>query len=145
MWLNGSFGSKLDCLEREKSMAPWENDLLTELERVGEAEVRTRLARGEFGMVGSSKSTAVKAWLNSKESERRAASETKALSISEEAYSAARAATAAAAEALSNSREAISLSRLAAAKSLRANVIAIVAMACGIVAVITAVIVAIYK
>ena len=126
-------------------MAPWENDLLTELERIGEAEVRTRLARGEFGMVGSSKSTAIKAWLNSKESERRAASETKALLVSEEAYSAARAAAAAAAEAVSNSREAMSLSRLAAAKSLRASVIAIAATACSIVAVITAVIVAIYR
>ncbi len=61
-------------------MTSWGNDLVTELERIGEAEVRTRLARGEFGMVGSSKSTAVKAWLNSKESERRAAWETKGVS-----------------------------------------------------------------
>jgi ferric-dicitrate binding protein FerR (iron transport regulator) len=126
-------------------MTSWGNDLVTELERIGEAEVRTRLACGEFGMVGSSKSTAVKAWLNSKESERRAAQETKALSNSEEAYSMARAAAAAAAEAMSNSREALTLSRLATANSHRANIIAIVAMVCSIAAVITAVIIAIYK
>jgi hypothetical protein len=126
-------------------MTFWGNDLVTELERIGEAEVRTRLACGEFGMVGSSKSTAVKAWLNSKESERRAAQETKALSNSEEAYSMARTAAAAAAEAMSNSREALTLSRLATANSHRANIIAIVAMVCSIAAVITAVIIAIYK
>ena len=126
-------------------MTFWANDLVIELERIGEAEVRNRLARGEFGMVGSSKSTAVKAWLNSKESERRAARESKALSNSEEAYSTARTAAAAAAEALSNSREAMTHSRLAAANSRRANVIAIVAMACSIVAVITAVITVFFK
>ena len=126
-------------------MTSWENDLVTELERIGEAEVRTRLACGEFGMVGSSKSTTVKAWLNSKESERRAAQETKALSNSEEAYSMARAAAAAAAEAMSNSREALTLSRLATANSHRANIITIVAIVCSIAAVITAVIIAIYK
>jgi hypothetical protein len=126
-------------------MTFWGNDLVTELERIGEAEVRTRLACGEFGMVGSSKSTAVKAWLNSKESERRAAQETKALSNSEEAYSMARTAAAAAVEAMSNSREALTLSRLATANSHRANIIAIVAMVCSIAAVITAVIIAIYK
>ncbi len=126
-------------------MTSWENDLVTELERIGEAEVRNRLARGEFGMVGSSKSTAVKAWLNSKESERHAGRETKALSNSEEAYSTARTAVAAAAEAVSHSREAMTLSRLAATISRRANVIAIVAMVCSILAVMTAVIMAIYK
>jgi hypothetical protein len=126
-------------------MTSWENDLVTELERIGEAEVRNRLARGEFGMVGSSKSTAVKAWLNSKESERRAGRETKALSNSEEAYSTARTAAAAAAEAVSHSREAMTLSRLAAANSRRANVIAIVAMVGSILAVMSAVIMAIYK
>ena len=122
-----------------------EHDLVTELERIGEEEVRTRLARGEFGMVGSSKSTAVKAWLSSQEAERRVARETKALSISDEAYSTARTAASAAAEAISDSREAMTLSRLAAATSRRANVIAIVAMICSIVAVITGVIIAIYK
>jgi hypothetical protein len=122
-----------------------ENDLLTELETIGEAEVRTRLARGEFGMVGSCKSTAVKAWLNSKESERRAARETKALSTSEEAYSTAHTAAAAAAEAVSRSREAMTLSRLAAANSRRANVIALVALVCSILAVMSVVISAIYK
>jgi hypothetical protein len=124
-------------------MTPWGNDLVTELERIGEAEVRTRLARGEFGMVGSSKSTAVKAWLNSKESERRAAWETKGLASSEEAFSTARTATAAAAEAISCAREAVTLGRLAAANSRRANVIAIVAMVCSIVAVVSAIIIAI--
>ena len=126
-------------------MTSWENDLLTELETMGEADVRTRLARGEFGMVGSSKSTAVKAWLNSKESERRVARETKALSNSEEAYSTARTAAAAAADALSHCREAMTLSRLAAANSRRANVIAMVALVCSILAVMSAVIMAIYK
>ena len=116
------------------------NDLVIELERIGEAEVRDRLARGDFGMVGSSKSTAVKAWLDSKESERWSARETKALSNSEEAYSTACSAAAAAAEALSESREAMTHSQLAAANSRRAIVIAIVATACSIVAVITAVI-----
>ena len=124
-------------------MTSWGNDLVTELERIGEAEVRTRLARGEFGMVGSSKSTAVKAWLNSKESERRAAWETKGLANSEEAFSTARTAAAAAAEAISCSREAMTLGRLAAANSRRANVIAIVAMVCSMVAVMTAIIIAI--
>ena len=118
---------------------------MTDLERIGEAEVRNRLARGEFGMVGSSKSTAVQAWLNSKESDRRAARETKALSNAEQAYSIARGAAAAAVEATSNSREAITLSGLAAANSRRANVIAIVAMVCSIVAVMTAVITVIFK
>jgi uncharacterized protein (DUF1697 family) len=126
-------------------MTSWENDLLTELETMGEADVRTRLARGEFGMVASSKSTAVKAWLNSKEFERRAARETKALSNSEEAYCIARTAAAAAAEAVSHSREAMTLSRLAAANSRRANVIAIVALVCSILAVMSVVIIAIYN
>lgn len=126
-------------------MTFWEKDLTIELEKIGEAEVRNRLARGEFGMVGSSKSTAVKAWLNSKESERLAARESKALSNAEQAYSTARGAAAAAAEATSNSREAITLSRLAAANSRRANVIAIVAMVCSLLAVMTAVITVIFK
>jgi hypothetical protein len=126
-------------------MTSWENDLLTELETMGEADVRTRLARGEFGMVGSSKSTAVKAWLNSKESERRAARESKALANSEEAYSTARTAAAAAADALSHCREAMTLSRLAAANSRRANVIAIVALVCSILAVMSVVMIAIYN
>jgi hypothetical protein len=120
-------------------MTSLDNDLERELEKIGEAEVRSRLARGDFGMVGSSKSTAVKAWLDSKESERRSARETKALSNSEEAYSMACSAAAAAAEALSKSREAMTHSQLAAANSRRAIVIAIVAMACSIVAVFTAV------
>ena len=124
-------------------MTFWANDLVIELERIGEAEVRNRLARGEFGMVGSSKSTAVKVWLNSKESERRAARETKGLANSEEAFSTARTAAAAAAEAISRSREAMTLSQLAAANSRRANVIAIIAMVCSIVAVMTAIIIAI--
>ena len=126
-------------------MTSWENDLVTELERIGEAEVRNRLARGEFGMVGSSKSTAVKAWLNSKESKRHAARETKALSNSEEAYSTARTAAVAAAEAVSHSREAMTLSRLAAASSRRANVIAIVSLVCSILAVMSVVMIAIYN
>ena len=126
-------------------MTFWANDLVIELERIGEAEARNRLARGEFGMVGSSKSTAVKAWLNSKESERLAAWETKGLANSEEAFSTARTAAAAAAEAISCSREAMTLSRLAAANSRRANVIAIVAMVCSIVAILTAVITVILK
>jgi hypothetical protein len=121
-------------------MTSWENELVTDLEKIGESEVRTRLARGDFGMVGSSKSTAVKAWLNSKESEGRAARESKALSDAEQAYSTARGAAVAAGEATSNSREAITLSRLAAANSRRANVIAIIAMVCSIVAVMTAII-----
>jgi hypothetical protein len=126
-------------------MTSWGNDLVIELERIGEAEVRNRLARGEFGMVGSSKSTAVKAWLNTKESERRTVRESKALSNSEEAYSRACSAAAAAAEAISNSREAMTHSQLAAADSRRANVIAIVAMVCSIVAILTAVITVILK
>jgi hypothetical protein len=131
--------------EADELMTSWENDLLTELETIGEADVRTRLARGEFGMVGSSKSTAVKAWLNSRESERRAARETRALSNSEEAYSTAHTAAAAAAEAVSRSREAMTLSRLAATNSRRANVIAIVALVCSILAVMSVLIIAIYK
>jgi prolyl-tRNA synthetase len=126
-------------------MTSWEKDLVIELERIGEAEARTRLSRGEFGMIGGSKSTAVKAWLNSKESERRAVRESKALSNSEEAFSTARAAATAAAEAVSDSREAMTLSRLAAANSHRANLIALVAMVCSIVALMSAVIIAIYK
>jgi hypothetical protein len=145
MWLDSFFDSKLNCLERSCFMAPWETDLVKELERIGEAEVRTRLARGEFGMVGSSKSRAVEAWLNLKVSERRAARETKALSTSEEAHSTALRADAAAAEAVSHSREAMSSSRLAASLSRRANVIAMIAMTCSLVATIIAVIVAVYK
>ena len=126
-------------------MTPGKNELVMELEKIGEAEVRLRLARGEFGMVGSSTSTAVKAWLNSKEVERYAARESKALLNVEEAYFTARKAAAAAAEATSDSREAMTLSRLAAANSRRANVIALVAMGCSILAVMTAVITAIFK
>jgi ferric-dicitrate binding protein FerR (iron transport regulator) len=126
-------------------MTSGENELLRELEKIGEAEVRSRLARGEFGMVGSSKSTAVKAWLNSKEVERYAARESKALWNAEEAYSTARKAAAAAAEATSDSREAMTLSRLAAANSRRANVIALVALGCSILAIMAAVITAIFK
>ena len=122
-----------------------DTDLVRELEKIGEAEVRTRLSRGEFGMVGSSKSTAIKAWLNSKESERRAALESKALANAEEAYSTARTAAAAASEAVFNSREAMTLARLSAASSRRANVIAIVAMICSAVALMIALIIAIYK
>jgi hypothetical protein len=126
-------------------MTSLDNDLVRELEKIGEAEVRARLSRGEFGMVGSSKSTAVKAWLSSRESERRAALESKALSNAEEAYSAARTAAAAASEAVFNSREAMTLGRLSAASSHRANVIAIVAMICSAAAVVIALIIAIYK
>jgi len=122
-----------------------DTDLVRELEKIGEAEVRTRLSRGEFGMVGSSKSTIVKAWLNSKESERRAALESKALANAEEAYSTARTAAAAASEAVFNSREAMTLARLSAASSRRANVIAIVATICSAVALMIALIIAIYK
>jgi hypothetical protein len=126
-------------------MTSWENKLVTYLEKIGEEEVRTRLARGEFGMIGSSKSTAVKAWLNSKECERRDARESKALANAEQAYSIAREAAAAATEATSDSREAITLSRLAATNSRRANVIAIVAIICSILAVMTAIITVIFK
>ncbi|HEX6436401.1 MAG TPA: hypothetical protein VF182_04670 [Candidatus Binatia bacterium] len=126
-------------------MTSLDDDLARELEKIGEAEVRTRLSRGEFGMVGSSKSTAVEAWLNSRESERRTALESKALSNAEEAYSTARTAHAAASEALFNSREAMTLGRLSAATSHRANVIAIVAMICSAVAITIALIIAIYK
>jgi hypothetical protein len=126
-------------------MNSWEKELIRELEKIGEAEVRARLARGAFGMVGSSKSTAVKSWLNSKEAERCAARERKALLNAEEAYSTARKAAAAADEATSDSRKAMTLSRLAAANSHRANVIAIVAMVCSILGVMTAVITAIFK
>jgi hypothetical protein len=127
------------------AMAAWEPDLVTELERIGEADVRARLARGEFGMVGSSKSRAVQAWLNSKESERRVARENKALSISEEAHSIARKVESITAETLANSRDAMSISRLAEANSRRANAIAIIAMACSVMAILAAVIVALYK
>lgn len=126
-------------------MTSLDNDLVRELEEIGEAEVLTRLSRGEFGMVGSSKSTAVKAWLNSRESERRAVVESKALSNAEEAYSTARTAAAAASEAIFHSREAMTLSRLAAANSRRANAIAVVAMVCSAVAVVIALIIAIYR
>jgi hypothetical protein len=126
-------------------MVSLENDLVTELERIGEADVRTRLARGEFGMVGSSKSRVVNAWLNIKESERSAVRETQALSISEEVLSTARRADAAAAAAVSESGEAISIGRLAVSVSRRANVIAIVAMICSLIAVITAAIIATCK
>ena len=126
-------------------MAPLDNDLVTELERIGEADVRARLARGEFGMVGSSKSRVVNAWLNIKESERSAVRETQALSISEEVLSTARRADAAAAAAVSESGEAISIGRLAVSVSRRANVIAIVAMICSLIAVITAAIIATCK
>ena len=126
-------------------MAPLENDLVTELERIGEADVRARLARGEFGMVGSSKSRAVNDWLSLKDSERNSAKETKALAISEEALSTARQADAKAAEAVSRSDEAISIGRLAVSVSRRANIIAIVAMICSLIAVITAAIIATYK
>jgi hypothetical protein len=83
--------------------------------------------------------------VESRESERQAALEGKALSKAEEAYSTARAAAAAASEAAFNSREAMTLGRLSAARSYRANVIAIVAMICSAVAVVIAVIIAIYK
>lgn len=126
-------------------MVSLENDLVTELERIGEADVRARLARGEFGMVGSSKSRVVNAWLNIKESERSAVRETQALSISEEALSTARRADAAAAAAVSESGEAISIGRLAVSVSRRANVIAIVAMICSLIAVITVAIIATCK
>ena len=126
-------------------MAPQENDLVAELERLGEADVLARLARGEFGLVGSSKSRVVNAWLNTKESERSAARETKALSVSEQALSTARQADAAAAAAMSESAEAMSIGRLALSVSRRANIVAIVAMICSIIAVITAAIVATYK
>jgi hypothetical protein len=126
-------------------MGPLENDLVTELEKIGEADVRARLARGEFGLVGSSKSRVVNAWLNTKESERRAGRETKALSISEQALSIARQADKTASAALSESAEAISNGRLAVSLSRRANVIAIVAMICSVMAVIAAAIIVTYK
>ena len=144
MLLDICFINKLNGLD-DGFMAPQENDLTAELERIGEADVRARLARGEFGLVGSSKSRVVNAWLNTKESERSVARETQALSISEQALSTARQADAAAAAAVSESREAISIGRLAVSASHRANVIAMAAMICSVVAVITAAIVATYK
>jgi hypothetical protein len=126
-------------------MALLESDLVMELERIGEAEVRARLARGEFGMVGSSKSRVVNAWLNTKESQRSIVRESKALSISEEALSTAHQASGAAAAAVSEAGEAMAIGRLAVSVSRRANITAMVAMICSLIALITAVIIVTYK
>jgi hypothetical protein len=142
MLLDSFFVNKLNgsCL-----MASLDRDLITELEKMGEADVRARLSRGEFGLLGSSKSRAVNAWLNNKESERKAARETKALSMSEEALLIARRADKAASAAVSQSGEAMSVGRLAVTASHRANVIAIFAMICSFLAVIAAAVMAIYR
>lgn len=123
-------------------MASWETDLEKELEKIGESEVRARLARGDYGMVGSSKSRTVNKWLSSKNSERQYARDTRALSVSEEASSIARNAESVAAEAVAQAREASSLSRIASADAHRAIAIAIVAVICSAIAIIGAVIIA---
>lgn len=112
-------------------MAEWEIELVKQLEEMGEAEARSRFNRGNFGLIGGLKSSVVKKWLESKESERRTSREIKALEISEEANSIAH-------EALSNSRSA----RL---EARRANRIAIAAIICSAIAAISAAIIGLYK
>lgn len=49
----------------------WEDDLIADLERIGEREAKTRLIRTEFGNVGSPRYLVVDAWLRSKEDARK--------------------------------------------------------------------------
>lgn len=101
-----------------------ETDLTAELERLGEAEVRSRLAKGEFGMIGSSRSRFVNRWLAAREDERRSAAGKRALSQLEEARSMA-------AEALSHGRAVSGLAR-------QASFVAIAAMICSLIALLVA-------
>jgi hypothetical protein len=112
-------------------MEQWEIDLVKQLEEMDEAEARSRFNRGDFGLIGGLKWSAVKKWLESKETERQTSREIKVLEISEEANSIERAA-------LSNSRDALS-------KSLRSNKIAIIAMILSAAATIIAAIIGLYK
>lgn len=52
-------------------MDTWEALLLTELEQLGEPEVRTRMLGGDFGAIESQRRSSVEAWLRSKELARR--------------------------------------------------------------------------
>lgn len=55
----------------------WEDDLLAELERLGEQEVRKRQLRTEFGNIGSPRYLVVDAWLRSKEDARKSEAESR--------------------------------------------------------------------
>jgi hypothetical protein len=49
----------------------WEGDLLAELERIGEQEVRNRHLRVMYGNIGSPRYLLVQGWLRSKEDARK--------------------------------------------------------------------------
>ena len=104
-------------------MQTWETDLLTELERLGEEEVRAKQLRTEFGSIDSPRYQVVDNWLCSK---RDARSEVRAK------------------EALSISREANLLSRDALSTSRRANTIAIIAMILSVIATISAAVIGLF-
>jgi len=44
----------------------WEKNLVGQLEQLGESEVRTRFARGDYGLTSGLKYRVVKSWLDSK-------------------------------------------------------------------------------
>lgn len=59
--------------------------LLIELESLGESSVRDKLARAEYGSVGSRRFTEVAAWLDARGSNREASNSARAIAIAERA------------------------------------------------------------
>lgn len=75
-------------------MQTWEADLLAELERLGEEDLRAKQLRTEFGAIDSPRYQFVENWLRSKRDAREEARRAEALSIAREANCIARSARA---------------------------------------------------
>jgi hypothetical protein len=110
-------------------MEQWELELAGRLEQLGEEDVRSRLNRGEYGLVGSNQFAAVVKWLDSKELERRLAGEAKVVAAAEAAHSVSREARALASEACREARRAHAIATIAlmlsAAIAIAATIIAL--------------------
>lgn len=106
-------------------MASWEEDLATELEQLGEDKVRSKFEAGDFKFGdSSSRSIAVRQWLESKASRCRSEREEETLSIA---------------------RSALANSEAATSNSRRANINAIIAMILSTIAAICSAIIGVYK
>jgi hypothetical protein len=96
-----------------------DDKLLLELESLGEAAVRDKLSRTEFGSVGSRQFAEVSVWLESKAASRAASNSARALEIAERANEIA-------CSALSSSRRANTIAIAAAILAAAPTIIAAV-------------------
>lgn len=107
------------------------DDLVIELDELGEDEVRKRFVRGAYGKTGP-KYTTVEDWLRKQDQDRKDASSSESLEIARSAKDAAWAAATAA-------RDAAAVAREAADAASDANTIAKIALAIAIIAAVISV------